>query len=188
MNSAELPPGLEDGNIELYVYNNELKASFNGKKVLFIDLPESIKEVFETELIANKKAFKSLQEDMGIYNSGAMLIQYAKCNYGGHDYTPDYVDGKTNKKEYWNCGKRGKCKAEGKVCQLPKCNFGTLTPKELQITILVAEGLPNKLIAEKQNISINTLRTHLENIREKMGVFNRIEITQFAIKNKLIII
>lgn len=185
MKSAILPAGLEDDSLELYVYNKELKATFNGRKVLFIELPETIKEIFEVEMIADRVAFKSLQVDMQIFESNEMLIQYTKCNYGGHDYKADLNNGETSR-EYWDCGRRGTCLSEGKVCKLPSGNFGTLTPREFQITVMVANGLPDKLIAADLDISVNTIRTHLENIRRKIGAYNRTDITKFAIKNKLI--
>jgi DNA-binding CsgD family transcriptional regulator len=187
MKSAKLPAGLEDQNMELYVYRDELKATFNGKKVLFIELPEPIKEAFEVEMIADKVAFKSLQEDMKVLESNEMLIQYVKCNYGGYDFNPDYdAQTGTMKREYWDCGCHGKCPAEGKVCKMPAGEFGTLTPRELQITILVANGEPDKLIAHQLDITINTVRSHLENIRRKVGAYTRTDITQFAIKKRLI--
>lgn len=185
MKSAQLPAGLEDSNLELYVHNNELKANYNGKKKLFIELPDEVKEPFEIEMIADKIAVKSLNDDMGIFESSEMLVQYTKCNYGGHDYQPDLCNGQT-KREYWDCGNRGNCPAEGKVCKLPEGDHGTLTPREFQITVKVAEGLPDKLIADKLGISVNTLRSHLENIRRKLGAYNRTDIMKFAAKNNLI--
>ncbi len=185
MKSAILPAGLENDDLEIYVHDGILKANYKGWKGLFIELPECVTEVFEVEMIADKVAFKSLQEDMNIYESTEMLIQYVKCNYGGHDYNADLSNGKT-RREYWDCGCRCQCLSEGRVCKLPKGPCGTLTPRELQITVLIAEGLPDKLIAHQLNISVNTIRSHLENIRRKIAGYNRTDITMFAIKNKLI--
>jgi DNA-binding NarL/FixJ family response regulator len=45
--------------------------------------------------------------------------------------------------------------------------FSKLTRRELQITKLIIEGFTNKEIAEKLNISFNTVRTHHRNILNK---------------------
>ncbi|MGI6224970.1 MAG: LuxR C-terminal-related transcriptional regulator [Peptococcales bacterium] len=55
-----------------------------------------------------------------------------------------------------------------------------LTRREQDIINLLALGLNNQEIADKLYISYNTVRTHLDNIRKKLGVKNRT-----AILNKL---
>ncbi len=48
-----------------------------------------------------------------------------------------------------------------------------LTGRELEIVELIANGLNNKEIADKLFISFNTVRKHVENIRDKVGAKNR---------------
>lgn len=48
-----------------------------------------------------------------------------------------------------------------------------LSPRELEITRLVAEGLPNKIIGEQLQISTWTVSTHLRRIFAKTGVRSR---------------
>ncbi|MBK9257659.1 MAG: response regulator transcription factor [Saprospiraceae bacterium] len=50
-----------------------------------------------------------------------------------------------------------------------------LSPKEMEIWILLADGLLNKEIAHKLNISTNTVKNHLQNIYFKLQVQNRSE-------------
>jgi DNA-binding CsgD family transcriptional regulator len=50
-----------------------------------------------------------------------------------------------------------------------------LTPREEQILRLVAEGLDNQAIARCLGISICTVKIHLANIFEKLGVNRRRE-------------
>ncbi len=45
--------------------------------------------------------------------------------------------------------------------------FSKLTRRELQITKLIIDGYTNKEIADKLNISFNTVRTHHRNILNK---------------------
>lgn len=50
-----------------------------------------------------------------------------------------------------------------------------LTPRENEILDLLAQGFRNKEIAEQLHVSVNTIRTHIYNIYEKLHVQNRIE-------------
>jgi len=49
----------------------------------------------------------------------------------------------------------------------------TLSPRELEIARMVAEGHPNKVIADVLNISAWTVSTHLRRIFAKLGVTSR---------------
>lgn len=63
--------------------------------------------------------------------------------------------------------------------------FG-LTDRELEVLQLLAEGLTNGQVAEKLHISTPTVRFHLNNIVEKMGVATRTEALVIAAKNNLV--
>lgn len=56
-------------------------------------------------------------------------------------------------------------------------NFN-LTGREIEIVELIAKGLTNKEIADILLISSNTVRTHTENIRGKVGVKNKLAVLQ----------
>lgn len=55
-----------------------------------------------------------------------------------------------------------------------------LTPRELQVLHLVAIGTGNKDITAKLNISDGTVKIHLHNIYEKLGIRNRLQLALFA--------
>ncbi|MGZ8517067.1 MAG: response regulator transcription factor [Chitinophagaceae bacterium] len=50
-----------------------------------------------------------------------------------------------------------------------------ITPRELEILTLIAEGNQNKQIASILNISAETVKKHVKNIYFKTGAHNRIE-------------
>lgn len=50
-----------------------------------------------------------------------------------------------------------------------------LSEREVDVLALVAEGLTNMLIAQRLNVSENTVKFHLQNIYQKLGVNNRTE-------------
>lgn len=61
-----------------------------------------------------------------------------------------------------------------------------LTPREIEIVRMVAQGLRNRAIAEKLFITEGTVKVHLHNIYEKAGVDGRVELTLFAQEKGLI--
>lgn len=61
-----------------------------------------------------------------------------------------------------------------------------LTPRENEILILIAEGMPQKEIATKLFISARTVETHKANIQHKLNLESTADIIKFAIKNKMI--
>jgi DNA-binding NarL/FixJ family response regulator len=64
-------------------------------------------------------------------------------------------------------------------------NFG-LTARELEIVAAVVGGHSNREIARKLSISEQTVKHHLTNVFDKVGVFNRLELALFAINHHLI--
>lgn len=61
--------------------------------------------------------------------------------------------------------------------------FNTLSPREREIVELVAQGLPNKTISVRLNLSENTVRNHLSNIMDKLGMKNRVQVATMALKH-----
>lgn len=61
-----------------------------------------------------------------------------------------------------------------------------LTKRELEVLVLVANGLFNKEIAEKLDISERTVKNHISNIFKKIEVADRTQAAVFAIRNNLI--
>jgi DNA-binding NarL/FixJ family response regulator len=60
-----------------------------------------------------------------------------------------------------------------------------LSNREREIVQLVAQGYRNKEMAEKLFISEQTIKNHLHNIFEKLGVADRLELALFAVHNGL---
>jgi predicted ATPase/class 3 adenylate cyclase/DNA-binding CsgD family transcriptional regulator len=59
---------------------------------------------------------------------------------------------------------------------------GRLSARERQILALLAGGASNAKIAETIFVTPNTVRTHLDRIRDKTGARNRAELTRYAIE------
>lgn len=61
-----------------------------------------------------------------------------------------------------------------------------ITPRELEMLGLVAEGLSNREIAERVFVSENTVKTHLSRLFDKLGAARRTQAVQRAKELKLI--
>jgi DNA-binding NarL/FixJ family response regulator len=64
--------------------------------------------------------------------------------------------------------------------------FDVLTPRELQVLKLIAEAYTSKEIAATLFISIKTVDRHRQNILDKLGMRDRVELTRYAIRRGLI--
>ena len=60
-----------------------------------------------------------------------------------------------------------------------------LTEREVQVLLLVAQGLSNQEIAEKLNITAATVRTHVSNIMGKLYLANRVQAALYALREGL---
>ncbi len=58
---------------------------------------------------------------------------------------------------------------------------GTLSERETEVVVLAARGLPNCRIAQELHISEGTVKRHLANVYEKMGVHSRTEAVRKAL-------
>lgn len=69
---------------------------------------------------------------------------------------------------------------------LNKIKIKSLTKREIEVLIQVANGMFNKEIANNLNISERTVKNHLSNIFKKIDVSDRTQAAVFAIKNNII--
>ena len=99
----------------------------------------------------------------------------------------------TIKGEKFICGKivrflsaSSEIKSSNSFIKSLSCDGFQVTNREVDIIRGIAEGLPNKLIAVKLNLSTHTVNTHRKNIMAKLGVKNTAGIVIFAVKNKLL--
>jgi DNA-binding NarL/FixJ family response regulator len=65
-------------------------------------------------------------------------------------------------------------------------DFDVLTPRELQVLKLIAEAYTSKEIAKELVISVKTVERHRQNILDKLGMSDRVELTRYAIRRGLI--
>jgi len=78
--------------------------------------------------------------------------------------------------------------AEGERAWIPAPNLveESLTPREIEVLELLAEGLPNKAIAARLGISDQTVKFHVSSICGKLGASNRTAAVRRAVRRGLI--
>lgn len=185
MSVLNLPPGLSDRNIELWVEGDVVFVLKDGLKRRLENVDDTTMAIFMEDLQNSVLAQKALY-DMNILEPMERLKKYLSCRYGDFNMVPDFTPEGANEGDFYDCGQRGNCKWEGKLCSRMKAPNGILTRREIEIIRLIAEDLPDKQIAEILGIEITTMATHRKHIEEKLGVFTKVGIAAWALKNNIV--
>ena len=56
-----------------------------------------------------------------------------------------------------------------------------LSRREQEVLVFIAEGYPNKAIAQELNVSVRTVETHRENVVRKLDLHSVAELTKYAL-------
>jgi DNA-binding CsgD family transcriptional regulator len=76
--------------------------------------------------------------------------------------------------------------APGPEPQAPTTGRGKLSARELELVTLVAQGRTDAQIAAQLYISVRTVRSHLDRIRDKTGCRRRADLTRLALSAGLV--
>jgi FixJ family two-component response regulator len=66
--------------------------------------------------------------------------------------------------------------------QALRSRLDKLSPRELEVARLIVEGLPNKTIGQRLDISERTVQVHRLHVMEKLGIHSAAELTQLILK------
>ena len=92
---------------------------------------------------------------------------------------------------FWALGRRYATREEvmariGAAAKTTAAPVVHLTPRELEVIGLIVKGLSNRDIAAQFKLSEETVKRHLTNIFDKLGVSTRLELAILAIERKLV--
>lgn len=136
------------------------------------------------------KAFGALMSIYSVNNPNRtdyeyrLVHRFLRCNFGSYDQLKIDIDGngRINFEEV-QCPLRGECPYDGIICRPELCC--ELSNREKEVAELLVDGkMSNEQIAEKLYISPSTVRRHRENIRVKLDIHNRAELTEWWLKNR----
>lgn len=185
----KLPAGIVDHDVEFFLYRGNLMFLHNGRAKSFDKLPAEVIKYLEDLLDADPDAdlcldCMDLQEPIDVPVKMKRLYQFVLCRFSSFDLVADITEGGHMAPEFTLCDKRGRCPYEGTLC-LPIAQT-KLSSRELQVISMLPEDLPYKLIADRLGITTNTVRTHIQNIQNKIGVHSHRAILQWAYEHNLI--
>ncbi|MDX1457471.1 MAG: two-component system response regulator NarL [Marinobacter sp.] len=66
-----------------------------------------------------------------------------------------------------------------------RSDYNSLTPREKDILKLIAEGLSNKMIGRKLDISDGTVKVHVKHLLKKLNLRSRVEVAVWAVEEGL---
>lgn len=181
-----LPAGMlpTDANIEIFADpHNVGKCYFvqNGQIGPFDHLPYNVlyelKEEFEADTIAKATLVK-----MGYCDGPEMLERYNYCNRGALDEIPDVNKNGKLTKEFFDCGSRGRCMGEGKVCAPISIGGERISFREFQCMLLIGHGFSYKQIQSNMGFKkVTAVNSLTDRLRDKLHCSSN---TEIAIKVK----
>jgi DNA-binding CsgD family transcriptional regulator len=186
-----LPAGLTatDPGAEFYATapvseNGKLIGAFQGRIISsFYNFPDHIVRAVSLRFQHDPDAHKTFPDDMPLKDK---IEEYALCNLGGFDRIPDWNKDGNVKFEYWDCGMRGKCPHEGKRCKPEVLVKNHITPAEVRVIQLLAQGYSAKMIAGALGIAKTTVDKHERNIHVKLNFQCRSQVVAWAIKHNIV--
>lgn len=185
---SKVPAGLVDDKVEFFLEKDELYVSEGGITTLFKDISTGGLNLL-SDILDNSPVSNQALDEMGIFDPMERLKQFARCRFAACNSTPDLSRNGDSQPEYFECDRRQTCKQAGILCINLSGPGGHLTPREIEITKLIAQGYLDKEIAKKLNISTHTSEKHRRNIEGKISngtSIRKVDIARFAFENNII--
>lgn len=184
--NQKLPAGLVNKSVEFFIHNDLIFCIYDGKIYAFDDTPPNIITIIEDEMKANSSAMKAMNA-WGIQTKNEKIKQYIACRFGKFDANPDIdADGQIRHSEYTDCGRRGKCPYENKICAPMTLKNGVLSKKDIRILKLIGANMLDKQICAALNITTEVLRGAKKRLCASAGLESKTALAVLAHKLNLL--
>jgi DNA-binding CsgD family transcriptional regulator len=188
-----LPAGLlpRDHNIEIFadpynfgkcyfLHDGEVKDFSQMPHDLMLNLTDELKD--DLHAMAGLKLMGYDIDAPGTRTAMAMIEQYNYCNRGAFDNIPDIFTNGKKTREFVDCGCRGRCPGEGKVCSPVVVDGEHITHRELECAMLIGRGMPYKRIGTEMGFhKVTAVNSLIGRLRDKLHCASN---TEIAIKVK----
>jgi DNA-binding NarL/FixJ family response regulator len=145
------------------------KRKLRVRAILLIDEGERERAVEAVRLGARGVLFKSAEPDL--------LVRSIRKVYAGDVW----IDSPILSQALESLVSKGPAGAE-----VGAQHDSRISTREMEVVRCIAMGLRNKEIADKLGVSEATVKNHLTNIYTKLGVNDRLELTLYAIHNRMV--
>jgi DNA-binding CsgD family transcriptional regulator len=188
MTTNRIPAGLIDNNTEFFTVISATGAKamclYGGKPYGYDATPDCRKEIVRQDMKANPVKERAMEAMVG-FNEARKIEKYIMCNFGALNDDADIDEhNKMSQPEYVPCPSRGQCNQEGIGCSNILVGEVLLSKRETPVFKLV--DLEDEEIAEKLFISVNTVKNHFANIRNKTGFKDKKAMIHWATKKGII--
>lgn len=182
--NARIPAGIFNG-IEVFVYAGQLYAIYEGRSMIFQDLPSVEKRNFIQKYIDDKEGQDFIQKHFGISGFEAGFKQWLFCKFGSLDGNPDSIDNNIAPDSYNSACLRTNCPGRGKFCG----TSSGLNGYQIETIQQIAGGKTIKETANYLHLSVSAIKSRLEKIKTIMAASNIVVVvaksTELGVVNEM---
>lgn len=159
------------------------KLSSLSDLILVLDYASCYKEIVNIVTLCKKRNIKILLlQSVPSFEIGKKLLSLGVKGYGNSLMNEVYLNSAIqtiHSEMIWIYPEFTTSLIEGfdKTNSIPSEFESRLTKQELKIAILIKDGYTNQNISDNLEISINTVKSHIKNIYEKLNVKNRLSLS-----------
>ena len=174
--------------IEFYTFNHEVWYRTGTETVKLTETDPLVEEMLGLIAEYYPKAYDALNKEyekvIGVLTRHyRMVLRFVKCNFGEIDEVLDISSLGKFVFECVRCPLRGECKWEGVICK-PEFN-SLMSPREKEVMGLVYKNMSHEDIADRLNLSTHTVKNHIRNAFERLGIHSTQEFIIYANEHKL---
>lgn len=170
-----------DGEISFKVLCEPMRTLTESDRDIIADMLSIIRDRYS-------EAYRCLSELYSRYDRNRINFEYKmvhrfiRCNFGEYDALRVDIDGNGFFQfEEVRCPLRGECVHECRICK-PRMDTA-LTPRELDVLRLIAEGMSAYQIADSLCISKATVDRHRENMKARLHAGNVADLVRYYCEN-----
>lgn len=172
-------PGMLCSGIEFFAVESGMKFISEGKVQSFSEIPSGIAMILNEEIESTSEVKSALLEWHPNSNFQRML-QFAKCRFGGLDFSADIENNQLKDGDYWDCPNRSVCKYSGVLCKQPKYNGFELSTIEIKLMKLTSTTQTNETIASNLDLALGSFHKIKQALYSKLGVQTKQEVALIA--------
>lgn len=173
--SANIPAGIFSGT-ELFASKGQMYAIYNGIRMQYEELPSTEKRSFISMYMQDEEAQDFIRRQFGCVGFESGFRQWLFCKFGSLDGKPDDIDGYISPDSYNSACLRTDCPGRGKICS----RESGLKGFEIETLRELKAGLTSKEVADKLHVSLSTIKSRIERLKEHFNVTNGVALIAMA--------